>query len=45
MLDGIISFEELINLIKKLNRKIKIIVVLKEKNIEMEEYLIKNRSI
>ena len=42
MLDGIISFEELI---KKLNRKIKIIVVLKEKNIEMEEYLIKNRSI
>ena len=45
MLDGIISFEELINLIKKLNRKIKIIVVLKEKNIEMEEYLIKNRCI
>lgn len=45
MLDGIISFEELINLIKKLNRKIKIIIVLKEKNIEMEEYLIKNRSI
>lgn len=45
MLDGIISFEELINLIKKFNRKIKIIVVLKEKNIEMEEYFIKNRSI
>ena len=45
MLDGIISFEELINLIIKLNRKIKIIAVLKEKNIEIEDHLIKNRSI
>lgn len=45
MLDGIISFEEVINSIIKLNRKIKIIVVLKEKNIEIEEYLLKNRSI
>ena len=45
MLDGIISFEEVINSIIKLNRKIKIIAVLKEKNIEIEEYLLKNRSI
>lgn len=43
--DGIISFEEVINSIIKLNRKIKIIAVLKEKNIEIEEYLLKNRSI
>ena len=42
MLDGIISFEEVIN---SINRKIKIIAVLKEKNIEIEEYLLKNRSI
>ena len=45
ILDGIISFEEVINSIIKLNRKIKIIAVLKEKNIEIEEYLLKNRSI
>lgn len=45
MLDGVISFDELINSIIKTNRKIKIITVLNEKNNEMEEYLTRNRCI
>lgn len=42
MLDGNISFDKLVDLIIKLNRKIKIIAVLKEKDSEMEEMFIKN---
>ena len=40
-LDGQTSLEELIDLIIKINRKIKIIIILNEKNIELEENLIR----
>ena len=40
-LDGQTSLEELIDLIIKINRKIKIIIILNEKNIDLEENLIR----
>ena len=42
-LNGQIKIEELINKIKKINNKIKIIIILDKKNLIKEEYLIKNK--
>ena len=42
-LNGQIKIEELINKIKKINNKIKIIIILDKKDLIKEEYLIKNK--